>query len=96
MKEFIEKLIERLEEEKFDCIVAKNYVPEVVELSFVKEIVKELAEEYNGGCERELADSKMKLYYTECGNAHIFAYGNPTENDYKFCPYCGKKIKVVY
>lgn len=47
MKEFVEKLIERLEEEKFDCTVAKNYMPEVVELNAVKEIVKDLAEEHN-------------------------------------------------
>ena len=59
------------------------------------EIVNELEEEQKVGCEWELEDAEMELYYTECGNAHIFAYGNPMENDYKFCPYCGKKIKVV-
>lgn len=46
MNEFIEKLIGRLEEESFDCIVAKDYVPQAVELDCIKEIVNELAEEY--------------------------------------------------
>lgn len=36
-------------------------------------------------------------YYFEssCDHIHIFMYDGPKENEYDFCPYCGKKIKVV-
>lgn len=33
------------------------------------------------------------IWYTECGNAHEFMTDSPTENKYKFCPYCGREIK---
>jgi len=32
---------------------------------------------------------------TECGNAHTFITDGPTENKYKFCPYCSKELCVV-
>ena len=34
-------------------------------------------------------------YYWEssCEHLHIFMSDGPEENEYKFCPYCGKKIK---
>ena len=30
-------------------------------------------------------------YYweTQCDNAHQFIDGNPADNQYRFCPYCG-------
>jgi hypothetical protein len=31
---------------------------------------------------------------TDCGNAFYFEVGTPAENGFKFCPYCGKKLKV--
>ena len=36
-------------------------------------------------------------YYWEssCEHLHIFMSDGPEENEYKYCPYCGKKIKVV-
>ena len=36
-------------------------------------------------------------YYWEssCEHLHIFMSDGPKENEYDFCPYCGKKIKVV-
>ena len=30
---------------------------------------------------------------TQCGKAFEFIEGDMQDNDYKFCPYCGKKIK---
>lgn len=30
---------------------------------------------------------------TECGNAFQLASGTPTENDFHFCPYCGKRLE---
>lgn len=32
-------------------------------------------------------------YDTECGQAHSFIEGSIYENDYLFCPYCGKPIE---
>ena len=36
-------------------------------------------------------------YYFEssCDHLHIFMSDGPKQNEYDFCPYCGKKIKVV-
>ena len=66
-----------------------DYIP----LSKAIEIVK------NGGvsddvCEWKYNDSE---YYFEssCKHLHIFMSDDPKENEYRFCPYCGKKIKVV-
>lgn len=45
-------------------------------------------------CEWEYNDAE---YYWEssCDHLHIFMSDGPKENEYGFCPYCGKKIKVV-
>ena len=45
-------------------------------------------------CEWEYNDTE---YYWEssCDHLHIFMSDGPKENEYEFCPYCGKKIKVV-
>ena len=75
MNEFIEKLIGRLEEEAFDCTVAKDYVPQVVELDCIKAIVKELAEEYKhcalcylqSPCEYQNENAQMPMEYWEKG-----------------------------
>ena len=36
-------------------------------------------------------------YYFEssCKHLQIFMSDGPKENEYRFCPYCGKKIKIV-
>ena len=45
-------------------------------------------------CEWKYNDSE---YYFEssCDHLHIFMSDGPKENEYRFCPYCGKKIKEV-
>lgn len=36
------------------------------------------------------------LYYTECGNECLFvAGGDVKSHKYKYCPYCGKEIKIA-
>ena len=61
-----------------------------------KNTPKELAEEYdNDVCEWKQHEREIDVYFTECGQAHIFVDGNPEENNYEYCPYCGKKIKIV-
>ena len=70
----------------------------IEELQALKEknTPKELAEEYdNDVCEWKQHEREIDVYFTECGQAHIFVDGNPEENNHVFCPYCGKKIKVV-
>ena len=32
---------------------------------------------------------------TECGNAFQFIDGEPSDNGFKYCPYCGSDIKVL-
>ena len=33
------------------------------------------------------------VYSTGCDNAFQFEVDGPTENNFKFCPYCGKELK---
>ena len=56
------------------------------------EIVKgEYATEQS--CEWKLEDSESNLYVTGCENRQLIFEGTPEENGYKYCPYCGRKIK---
>ena len=38
-------------------------------------------------------DDNYCYYETECGEAHMFCSGNSEDNNYKYCPYCGKFIE---
>ena len=56
------------------------------------EIVKgECATEQS--CEWKLEDLESNLYVTGCENRQLIFEGTPEENGYKYCPYCGRKIK---
>jgi hypothetical protein len=33
-------------------------------------------------------------YDTACDNAFEFTYGTPEDNDFKWCPFCGKSITI--
>ena len=46
-------------------------------------------------CEWRLCDEEANVYDTSCRNQHILIEGTPKENNYEYCPYCGKKIKEV-
>ena len=46
-------------------------------------------------CEWRLCDEEANVYDTTCRNPHILLEGSPIDNNYEFCPYCGKEIKVV-
>ena len=50
---------------------------------------------YDDVCEWRLCDEEANVYDTSCRNPHILITGTPEENNYEYCPYCGKKIKVV-
>ena len=36
--------------------------------------------------------NQVDYWETECDNAQIFTSGNIEDNEYKYCPYCGKQI----
>lgn len=46
-------------------------------------------------CEWKLFDEETNAYNTTCGGAFWFNDGSPKDNGFKYCPYCGRKIKVV-
>lgn len=43
----------------------------------------------------EWIDSHEDGWTTDCGNAFVFNDEGPTENGFKFCPYCGKPLEVA-
>lgn len=43
--------------------------------------------------EWKLEDLESNLYVTGCENRQLIFEGTPEENGYKYCPYCGRKIK---
>ena len=91
MKDFIEKLIGRLEELTHDNpMITRNYI---LRKEAIK-IINQLAEEYKGGfCEWKYTKSVSEGgYFYSCGCIHKrFS----DLHDFEYCPYCGKKIKVV-
>ena len=52
-------------------------------------------ENSDDACEWRLCDEEANVYDTSCRNPHILIEGTPKENNYEYCPHCGKKIKVV-
>ena len=91
MKEFIEKLIGRLEEEKKQA-QCEGSLSFAMGFKVAILIVNELAEEYNNDfCEWKPYKSEFYSYKSKC-NA---LFPRKCGDEYEFCPYCGKKIKVV-
>lgn len=35
------------------------------------------------------------FWETECDNTFVLNEGTPVQNDFKYCPYCGRKIAQV-
>ena len=106
MKEFIEKLIGRLEEEKgenpcrkircrecqYTNICYEGEQSEKVAIDNAISIVNQLAEEYNNDfCEwKEISVGGI----TAVKEPHRMKLLN-RDNEQQFCPYCGKKIKIA-
>ena len=95
MKEFIEKLIGRLEEEHERCInrygIVGGNLP-AMEIKQCMEIVNQLAEEYNNEfCEWTMFKANARLRHKNC----MFAEDTVDPWKFNFCPYCGKKIKIA-
>lgn len=49
---------------------------------------------YDDVCEWRYNEDEC-YFESSCGHLHIFMSDGPKENEYSYCPYCGKKIKVV-
>ena len=98
----VEKVIKELEEnasrytKKYNTPYGNNGYRDVKAISIHKaiEIVKKQGDVDDDVCEWKYNDTE---YYWEssCDHLHIFMADGPKENDYDFCPYCGKKIKIV-
>lgn len=105
MKEFVNKLIGRLDEiynrnnkqkkeayeeqewERFDFFTHRN---EGIYIAMA--IVNKLAEEYNNDfCEWKFMKTVVAYFYSSGCNHKRFS----DLHGFEFCPYCGKKIKVV-
>lgn len=91
----VDKVVEELDKASY-LVPPKNkgyYADNAINLEDAIEIVKQ------GGvsddvCEYRIAD---KMVYASCNNKQIasgFCWFNEC-GDYKYCPYCGKKIKIV-
>lgn len=49
----------------------------------------------NEFCEWIRDNDEFDVYDTKCRNRHVFFEGSPEDNEYVYCPYCGKEIKVI-
>ena len=89
MKEFIEKLIGRLEE-YIETAKAEGDYTYIKPFEIAKEEVNQLAEEYNNDfCEWKWGIDSAQV---QCmGDRILF----DSRRLFSYCPYCGKKIKVV-
>ena len=106
----IDKVVEELEERTDflkDCTKYGNKNAKQQDKSYsammmyeVADLVDDLIEIVKHGgvsydvCEWRLCDEEANVYDTSCRNPHILIEGTPKENNYEYCPYCGKKIKV--
>ena len=95
----VDKVVEELEKirEKETCNKEKCDTKEICRICVVDdaiEIVKQ-GGVFDDVCEWRLCDEEANVYDTSCRNPHILIEGTPKENNYEYCPYCGKKIKVV-
>jgi hypothetical protein len=45
-------------------------------------------------CMWELTDEYYNLWSSDCDQETWLNNGTPLENDFKYCPYCGKNIKL--
>lgn len=91
----IDKVIDELEKVKtINIDVGFGTIYKTIRKDTVIEIINQFGIS-NDVCEWRLCDEEANVYDTSCRNSHILIEGTPKENNYEYCPYCGKKIKVV-
>ena len=78
-------MIDTLENRRYRHFVCLEDVTEIVNHGGVSDDV----------CEWKLEDEEANLYLTGCQQRQLIFEGTPKENGYRYCPYCGKKIKIV-
>lgn len=86
----LDKVVKQLEKE-FKKYYGENYNKAPYLIRAIEIVKGEYATEQS--CEWKLEDSESNLYVTGCKNRQLIFEGTPEENGYKYCPYCGRKIK---
>ena len=89
----IDKVVEELEKIETHCLEMNDCQGQSA-ISDAIEIVKQ-GVVTDDVCEWKLEDEEANLYLTGCQQRQLIFEGTPKENEYTYCPYCGKKIKVV-
>ena len=93
MKEFIEKLIGRLEEKVVNRTFDESIKTKNLAYKEAIEIVNQLAGEYkNDFCEWKKVVIDSTELIREPHRMYLF---KESDDKWEYCPYCGKKIKVV-
>jgi len=46
-------------------------------------------------CEWKYVDDDWGIYETQCDHAYCFEAGDLKENNYTYCPACGRRVKEV-
>ena len=99
----INKVVEKLEQKKEEVQRMRNTCVALSDLEVcdIENVTYERAIEIvkHGGASDDVCEYKIKnkVIYSDCNNKQIasaFCWFNEF-GDYKYCPYCGKKIKVV-
>ena len=93
VNEYVKMVVEELELHSFE-FGTYTLPAHYVRLNDAIEIVKQGCVD-DDVCEWKLEDEEANLYLTECQQRQLIFDGTPKENNYEYCPYCGKKIKVV-
>ena len=44
------------------------------------------------GCKWQHEEGEENRWWTDCGDGFEFTNDGPTENSFRFCPYCGKTL----
>ena len=56
---------------------------------------EERMDESPGAATCDWAQDDEGNWGTSCGNLHAFIEDGPSENNHKFCPYCGGRLEVT-
>ena len=103
-RDIVEKLKEQSVETIPTCAVDGYSMTEEEKMIFTDEAVKivnQVAEEYNSTSKNssnsndEVCEWKLDTTYEHMATAHEEYESVVDINSWKYCPYCGKKIKVV-
>ena len=48
--------------------------------------------DYKWGCEWGIDDADGSVWKTGCDNLFVIISGTPSDNDFRFCMYCGRPL----